>query len=623
MSEEAYHLLLVEDNPDQVEMVKYRFLKQNPPPKITVVTSGQACLESLSKDQFSAVLLDYSLPGMTGLQVLEEILHRKHDVPVIMVTGRGDETIAVEAMKKGAYDYVVKKSGYEEILPAVVEKAVDRYCLRSRLAQSEERYQRLVECASDVVCLVDLEGKIIMVNPQVEELTGYPPADFVGKPLIDLIHPENRMSFQNSFSEVCNGVPTRLESQILRRDHKTKWVSVSGGPLLENQKVSGAIFILRDISDQKQAEMTLVKRNLDLQLLLEVADTLVSQHDLDQILGIFARQVTQAVMITYSRILLLESGWLIVKAAYPIRELDWETGLGKAFSVGMLPYVQKVLQEKRSVVMTRERFQEAFRTPEQERFLVSNLIGIQSVAMVPLISKGKILGLIVLGERRQWERRPLTENQIALCEAIAQQAAIAVENAHLFHALKVANLDTIKALGGALETKDLNTKGHSDRTVALALAVTRRLGLSEQEQEWAQYTAILHDIGKIGIPESILNKPAKLTPEEFEVMKRHPELGCEIISQIEFLAPVVPLVRADHERWDGRGYPDGLAGEAIPLIARIVGVVDAYDAMTSDRIYRKAPGKAYAIQELKRCAGTQFDPKVVEALLECIGATGS
>jgi PAS domain S-box-containing protein len=612
---------LVEDNLDQVELVKHYLLERNPPPKITGVTDGPACLASLSQGQFSAVLLDYSLPGMTGLQVLEEIQRRGHDVPVIVVTGRGDEAVAVEAMKKGAYDYVVKKSGYEKLLLAIVEKAIDRHGLKSRLARSEERYQRLVECASDTICLVDPKGIIRMANHQIRQLTGYPTEGLIGKPFVNLIPETERADFEKRFSEICKGARIRADCQILHKDHTPRWIAVSGGALFEKNQVSGAILILRDVSDQKQAEQAILRKNFELSLLLEVANTLASHHDLDQILAIFARQVAQAVVTTYSRIFLLEGERLTVRAVYPIRELEWNTGLGEVFSVGSLPDVREILEKKGSIVMTQETLEKALCLPEQKTFLVSNLIGIQSVAMVPVINKGQVLGMIVLGERRQWKRRPLTEDQIALCEAIGQQAAIAVENARLFQALKMANLDTIKALGGALETKDLDTKGHSDRTVALALAVASRLGLSETEEGWAQYTAILHDIGKIGIPESILNKPDKLTPEEYEIMKRHPELGCEIISQIEFLKPIVPFVRADHERWDGRGYPDGLAGEAIPLIARIVAAVDAYDAMTSDRIYRKAPGKAYAVQELKRCAGTQFDPKVVQALLEYLSAT--
>jgi response regulator RpfG family c-di-GMP phosphodiesterase len=239
-----------------------------------------------------------------------------------------------------------------------------------------------------------------------------------------------------------------------------------------------------------------------------------------------------------------------------------------------------------------------------------------SILSVPLMKNEQVIGILNL--TKLTERTPFSKADQELVTILCGQAAIAVENARLFQGLKTANLDTIRALGSALEAKDVDTKGHSDRTVIMALAVALRLGMSQQEQEWTQYTAILHDIGKIGVPESILNKPDKLTSEDFEVMKRHPVLGCEMISQIEFLRPIVPFVRADHERWDGKGYPDGLAGEAIPLIARIVAVVDAYDAMTSDRIYRKAPGKEYAIQELKRRAGTQFDPTVVKAFLEVL-----
>ena len=208
---------------------------------------------------------------------------------------------------------------------------------------------------------------------------------------------------------------------------------------------------------------------------------------------------------------------------------------------------------------------------------------------------------------------------------LAQESAIAIENARLYeevvfkgNQLKAANLDSIKALAEALETKDFETKGHSDRTVAHALNIAKRIGLSEQEQEWIQYAAILHDIGKIGIPEQILKKPGKLTPEEYEVMKQHPVYGAQIVRQIKFLNHVVPLVQADHERWDGKGYPDGLKGEQIPLGARIVALVDAYDAMTSDRVYRKAPGKSFAIEEMERCSGTQFDPHIVGVFLEIL-----
>ncbi len=618
---ESYHLLLVDDNPNQVELIRHFFLKQSPKAKVTVAENGRACLEKLSNTKFSVVLLDYSLPGMDGLQVFEEIQRQKHDVPVIIVTGRGNESIAVEAMKKGAYDYIVKKSGYEKFLPTIVEKTIERHFLKARLAQSEERYQRLVECASDVVCLVDLKGKILMINDQIEKLSGYLPSMLIGKPLLQLIPLEDQILFEKNFKEVIEGRRVRLDHRILHKENSKNWASISGGPLLEKEIVSGAIFILHDTTEQKRTEMELIRKNKELRLLLEVGNALVSNRQLDQLLEIFAKQITEAIVTTYSRIFLLQGDKLVVKAVYPLRGFDWNTGLQEVFSVDALPKIKEILGGKRSIVMTPEMLQEVCRFHGIKKFLMSDLNGIQSVALVPLISKEEILGMIVLGERRKWERSPLTDSQIALCEAIAHQAAIAVENARLFEDLKGAHFDIIQALVETLETKDAYTRVHSDHTVHYAMAVAEKLNLSENDKELLRYAAIFHDIGKIGIPDSILNKPAKLTDEEYEVMKTHPERGANILRQIKFLAPVVPLVLYHQETYNGKGYPAGLAGEAIPIQSRIVAVLDAYDAMTSNRVYRKSPGKEYAISELKKYAGSQFDPRVVEAFLLSLSET--
>ena len=615
---ESYHLLLVDDDSNQVELIKHFFFKQSPNAKITVAENGRTCLEKLSHVRFSVVLLDYSLPAMDGLQVFEEIQRLGYDVPVIIVTGRGNEAIAVEAMKKGVYDYVVKKSGYEKFLPTLVEKTIERHFLKTRLAQSEERYQRLVECASDVVCLVDLKGKILMINDQIERLSGYSPGMLIGKPLLHLIPPEDQILFQKNFKEVSGGMRVRMENRILHKEKTKSWVSISGGPLLEKETVAGAIFILRDITEQKQTELELVRKNKELRLLLEVGNVLVSNRELDQLLEIFARHLTEAIVTTYSRIFLLQDGKLVVKAVYPIRGFSWNPGLQEVFPVDSLPRIKEILPGKRSIVMTPEMLQDICQIDQIKKFLMSDLNGIQSVALVPLISKEEILGMIVLGERRKWERNPLTDSQIALCEAIAHQAAIAVENARLFQELKGAHFDTIQALAETLETKDAYTKAHSDHTLEYAMAVAEKLNLSDAEKELLKYAAIFHDIGKIGIPDSILNKPARLTDEEYEVMKTHPERGANILRKIKFLASVVPLVLYHQEMYNGKGYPAGLAGEAIPIQSRIVAALDAYDAMTSNRVYRKSPGKEYAISELKKYAGSQFDPKVVEAFLRVL-----
>jgi HD-GYP domain-containing protein (c-di-GMP phosphodiesterase class II) len=166
-----------------------------------------------------------------------------------------------------------------------------------------------------------------------------------------------------------------------------------------------------------------------------------------------------------------------------------------------------------------------------------------------------------------------------------------------------------------MEAKDHYTAAHADMLAMMAVSVGRKLGLSETELRDLQFASVLHDIGKIGIPGNILNKPDKLTDEEFAVMAEHTIIGERIISAIDYLAPIGKAIRAAHERWDGRGYPDGVAGEAIPRPARILFVCDAFHAMTSDRPYRKAMPAEEALEELRRNAGKQFDPEVVEAFL--------
>ena len=177
---------------------------------------------------------------------------------------------------------------------------------------------------------------------------------------------------------------------------------------------------------------------------------------------------------------------------------------------------------------------------------------------------------------------------------------------------------TIGALAAALDAKDRYTEEHSRETAALALTVGRRLGLSEESLRFLEYGALLHDVGKIGIPGYILHKPEALTPEEFVIMKEHPVIGERIIGSVPFLKPLAPVVRAEHERWDGTGYPDGLEGKEIPIAARIIHACDAFHAMATDRAYRKALPRDKILAEFRAQSGKQFDPEVVEVMLQVI-----
>jgi putative nucleotidyltransferase with HDIG domain len=202
----------------------------------------------------------------------------------------------------------------------------------------------------------------------------------------------------------------------------------------------------------------------------------------------------------------------------------------------------------------------------------------------------------------------------------AHQAAIVLENTRLNEELEEVYLETVLTLAKALDVRDSYTANHSWRLAAWAESTARRLGCDPDQIQLIRWAALLHDVGKIGVPDSILHKAGPLNDEEWLVMKRHPELGADIVSPMKKLTNVTRIIRAHQERFDGTGYPDGLAGDQIPLAARILTVVDAYGAMTDDRIFRPARSQAEAVAELKRCSGKQFDQQVVDVFFQVINA---
>lgn len=182
--------------------------------------------------------------------------------------------------------------------------------------------------------------------------------------------------------------------------------------------------------------------------------------------------------------------------------------------------------------------------------------------------------------------------------------------------LKRANLDLIKALSEAIEAKDPYTRGHCNRVRLMSVEIAKAVGMSDAKVETLEYAALLHDIGKIAVPGRILNKPGPLSQEEFDVVKEHPATAEKMLKDLALVSTAAPSVRGHHERFDGAGYPDGIAGRDIPLEARIMAVADTYDAMTSQRPYRPPLSQEKAIQEIARCRGTQFDPEIADVFLD-------
>ena len=237
----------------------------------------------------------------------------------------------------------------------------------------------------------------------------------------------------------------------------------------------------------------------------------------------------------------------------------------------------------------------------------------RNMIVAPVATKDKLWGVLQVLNKLEGN---FTEEDLEMVQALANQVAIAIENASIYQEMRLAFLGVTTALAEALEKRDTYTGGHTRRVNEYSVAIARKIGMPEDEMDTLRLAAIMHDIGKIGVSDQVLRKPGRLDDAEFEEMSRHPEVGVEIIAHLTQLESVVPGVLYHHEYFNGSGYPHKKSGDDIPLIARIIAVADAFDAMTSDRPYRKALPVEKALAELERCSGQQFDPAAVRAFVE-------
>jgi HD-GYP domain-containing protein (c-di-GMP phosphodiesterase class II) len=236
----------------------------------------------------------------------------------------------------------------------------------------------------------------------------------------------------------------------------------------------------------------------------------------------------------------------------------------------------------------------------------------QRLLAVPLQRGEEVLGVLFTLEK---ENSDFDSVDSKLLNSIANESAIYLENAVLFEDVHGLMMGLLHSLTSAVDAKDAYTCGHSERVALLSTLLAKEAGLDERAVERIYMAGLLHDVGKIGVPESVLQKPGKLTAEEFEQMKKHPAIGAHILQDVKQISDLIPGVLHHHERYDGKGYPDGLAGQSIPLMGRIICLADCFDAMTSTRTYRKALPLEVTLADIRRCSGTQFDPALTEAFL--------
>ncbi len=350
----------------------------------------------------------------------------------------------------------------------------------------------------------------------------------------------------------------------------------------------------------------------DTETLYEVATLLVSSLD--------EREIRQRAIESITAIMDVEAGSLLILDD-EVGELFFEVALGDSgakvkeirLKVGE-GIAGWVAEHNESLIVSDVTKDDRFnqRADKHSDFKTRNLL------CVPVSSRGKVMGVLQAVNKKHGQ---FLDRDRERFELFASQVAIALENANLHSDLRQTFFDTSEALAQAIEKRDPYTGGHTKRVVTYSVAIGERLGLSMGVMDTLKLSAILHDVGKIGVDDAVLRKQAKLDDEEFGMMKGHPMMGAEILRLVPKLKDVIPGMLYHHERVDGRGYPDGLSGDEIPLIARIISVADTFDAMTSSRPYRKGLPTQVAIDELEKHSGTQFDTLAVKAFLEALEAS--
>jgi len=238
---------------------------------------------------------------------------------------------------------------------------------------------------------------------------------------------------------------------------------------------------------------------------------------------------------------------------------------------------------------------------------------LSSSLTLPLKVEDETMGVINVSKFKNGSDPHFSEGDLYFMTILAGQAATALKNSRLVEGQRRLFLSTVKSLSAAIDTKSRWTAGHSERVTAYALLLGEEMGFSDQDMEYLELAGLLHDIGKIGTHEEILNKSGRLTENEYKAIKHHPAAGATILLHVDELKDVIPAIRHHHERFDGSGYPDGKKGEDIPIMARILAVADSFDAMKADRPYRKGRSMGDIMSEFDRCSGSQFDPHIVHA----------
>ena len=615
-------VLFVEDSEEDTHLMVRELQRIGYEVEYARVETAETMQSELTQRTWDLILSDYRMPRFTVARALEILQASGLDLPFIIISGKVGEEEAVSALQAGANDFVLK--GHFARLGPAIERGLRETESRRERRRAEAALQekeRLLSEAQRIGRLgswsYDLAADTIQFSDEMYRLFDVSPQDFQHDKagFLSLVYAADRPMMAKWLDDILlRGQVREVEFLTLSKRGEQRYLYCRGAVEFdETGKPLRFTATAQDVTQRKLSEVQIRQQVARLTALRTIDQAITSSFDLRVTLDVLLAQLISQLYVSAAAIFILDPD-----------ELSLSYAAGKGFHTGEAVSTSMRAADSPAVRQRRSVFIENLKLKSDELRLSSLAAGegFVSYVGVPLMAKGKVKGVLEV-----FHRAPLalSEEWIDFLHTLAGQAAIAIENATLFDSLERSNRElmqaydaTIEGWSRALDLRDRETEGHTQRVTEMTLVMARKFGFVEQQLEYIRWGALLHDIGKMGVPDHILLKAGPLTVQEWASMRTHPQYAYDLLRPISFLVPALPIPYCHHEHWDGTGYPRGLQGTAIPLQARLFAVVDVWDALRSDRPYRQAWQVEKALDYIKSLSGKYFEPQVVDAFLEIL-----